>query len=652
MNERYSATLGYRPDIDGLRALAVVPVCLFHANLQAFSGGFVGVSVFFVISGYLMATVIGRGLDGANFSLADFYERRIRRIFPALFVVLFLCSAAALVVVPPRSFQDFGANLNATLVFASNVVLWRKTANYFDTPSEWNPLLHTWSLAVEEQFYILFPFFLILIWRFRWRLRFALTALVAASSFLLSVWGTANAPTATFYLLPMRAWELLVGVIVGFGMMRDHRMNPRRERSHWPGGAGALLGLGLVVGSLLWYDREMAFPGVAALPPTVGAGLLVHFGRDQRGPVTRLLGLAPFAFIGRISYSLYLWHWPLLVFLDKYQPFGVLGPAYRAGVIVFSCLPAYLTRRWVEEPFLRRSTPIHRTAVYSAAAGAGAVLGTFGAFAQTSHGWPQRFPGLASVSIAPQLAREQRDPGWQEFSARGCFVSAATAWEKERCFLSRSARPNALLWGDSFANSYARGFFGNPRARFNILEYTSPRCPPIIGYEAASRPQCTEFNGQVASILERYDITTVVMAANWIAYLKRRKMRQYDVRNTVASLQRRGLRVVLVGQSPVFSFAYPDEYFFTTFGLRKIERESFATLDFDPDVNRRMAQISTASAFFDPLAVFCEKKQCAFRRGGKYLFIDWGHYTQYGSELAADALLDAINRTREPSDAR
>lgn len=299
----------HRPDIDGLRALAIVPVCFYHAGLPAFSGGFVGVSVFFVISGYLMAKLIGSGLDRGEFSLLDFYQRRVRRIFPALIFALVVLLLIAAVLATPKLFEDFGATLAATSLFASNILLWHKTANYFDTPTEWNPLLHTWSLGVEEQFYILFPLFLMAVWRFGRRLRIGLMAAVALVSFALSVWGTANAPTAAFYLLPARAWELLLGSLVAFWAMRGEQSGPRGGHGYWIGTAGSLAGLLLIVWSLFAYDRDMEFPGASALVPTVGAALLIHFGHDGVNPVARLMGLAPLTFIGRISYSLYLWHW-------------------------------------------------------------------------------------------------------------------------------------------------------------------------------------------------------------------------------------------------------------------------------------------------------------------------------------------------------
>jgi peptidoglycan/LPS O-acetylase OafA/YrhL len=636
--------LKYRPDLDGLRALAVLPVCFFHAGLPVFSGGFVGVSVFFVISGYLMASTIGQHLSRGDFAVADFYERRVRRIFPALFLVLFCCCAVAVATVPPKLFRDFGLTLVATVFFASNLLFWWKTDNYFDATTEWNPLLHTWSLAVEEQFYILFPLFLVLIWRFGRSWRLGLTAFIAVISLALSVWGTANAPTASFYMLPTRAWELLLGALVALWTPAESRQPAAGTHSRLASSAGGLLGLALVLGSSLWFDKEMAFPGASALVPTVGAALLIHSGQNGLNPVARLLSLAPFTQIGKISYSLYLWHWPLLVFTDKYKPFGTLGALHKAAVIGVSCLLAYASWRWVEQPFRGRQSFIDRPRLFRAAAACMGLTGIAGALAQINSGWTARFPGLASVSFTPQDTAERRDEYSRAFATRRCFTMAST-WAGERCYLSRHATSNALLWGDSFAASYAAGFFRNERFKFNVLQYTAPSCPPIVGYDAASTPYCAPFNSRVAAIIKEYDISTVIMAADWSAYYKRRKLRDSDIESSVRALRSLGIRTVVIGQSPVFPFVYPDEYFFKVFGSQLNEREYRAPVDFDPGINRQMAKIASIDNFFDPLAVLCnsERSECTFKQGTSYVFRDYGHYTHYGSKKVVGALLDAMN---------
>jgi peptidoglycan/LPS O-acetylase OafA/YrhL len=435
----------YRPDIDGLRALAVVPVCFFHAGLPIFPGGFVGVDVFFVISGYLMASMIGQALSNTTFSFIEFYERRIRRIFPALFAVLAFTACVASLLMPPKLFSDFGNTLVASIIFVSNIVFWRKSANYFDATTDLNPLLHIWSLSVEEQFYILFPLFLAAVWYFGRRVTFVLVACAMMASLGLSIWGVANAPTATFYLLPTRAWELLVGALIALWPVGDIADRTTPTLPTWVNSCGGLLGLALVLWAVLFFNAETAFPGAAALVPCLGAALLIHFGRDGNNPAARLLGIAPFTFVGRISYSLYLWHWPLIVFAVKYNLFGRPSFFLRTIIVLISGIAAYASYRWIEQPFRRRNGEVSRIGLYAAAATSMALVGVVGIFAQTSNGWPERFPSFASIAIEPQFKDEQK------FDDSKCFVDNLPSWGKELCFLSNHSQTKALLWGDSFA---------------------------------------------------------------------------------------------------------------------------------------------------------------------------------------------------------
>jgi peptidoglycan/LPS O-acetylase OafA/YrhL len=636
-------SLRYRPDIDGMRALAVVPVCLFHAELPVFSGGFVGVDVFFVISGFLMATLIGRDLLTGHFSLGDFYERRARRILPALFAVLLACLLAATFLVPPKLFSDFGATLVGTALFASNLVFWHKSANYFDASTDWSPLLHTWSLGVEEQFYILFPLFLMLVWSWGARARSLGTALLALISLALSIWGTQHAPTATFYLLPMRAWELLIGALPALWLLNPDSAKRLEALPPWAPRVLSLIGLLSVLGSLIGFDSEMAFPGAAALVPCAGAALLLLFGGDGRsGAVTRLLSLSPLTFVGRISYSLYLWHWPLLVFAEKYVSAGRPGPSLRFGVLVVAFAAAYASWRWVEQPFRVHGDVSARRRVYVTAAAGVALFSLAGSLVVASDGWAGRFPGMESVSLERQTLASA-DPDWERFDERRCFVAQPSEWQGSACFLSHQATTNALLWGDSFAAAHAYGMFHDAHPNMNVLQYTSPQCPPIFGYDAASRPQCARFSERISDILRENNISTVILVANWSVYIKRRKLQYADIGATAARLQSLHQRVILVGQSPVFPFAYPDEYFFRTFGSEESVRDYYAPRDLDPAINSRIAAAAGAhiDVFFDPLKLLCRQSDCLFKQGRSYLFLDYGHYSLYGSQVVATALMRA-----------
>jgi peptidoglycan/LPS O-acetylase OafA/YrhL len=633
-----------------MRALAVIPVCWYHAGLPGFPGGFAGVDVFFVISGYLMATLIGRDLAVARFSLLQFYERRARRILPALFAMLLACCIAGAFLIPPKLFSDFGATLAATVLFASNLVFWRKSANYFDASTDWSVLVHTWSLGVEEQFYILFPVFLWLVWRTGQRARLLLTVAVALGSLVLSIWGTANAPTATFYLLPMRAWELLVGAIVALAMLgrtessAEANSRPTDQPARLQGLAG-LVGLAAVCASLVCFDKEMPFPGAAALLPCIGTCLLLYSGTNASSPAARLLSLRPLTFIGSISYSLYLWHWPLLVFVGKYGPPGLPEHWTQLVVVGVACLAAYASWRWIEQPFRGHRSGWSRQQIFGFATAAAIALIAVGMFAVDSSGWPERFPGIGSVALEPQLAAESTDAAWNRFDEKSCFVVRAADWKDDGCFLTRGGTHNVLLWGDSFAAAHAYGFFTSSGSNLNVLQYTAPQCPPIVGYAAASRPECSVFNGRVLDVVGRHHIATVIMAANWDSYIRRRKLKYADIGATVAYLRDRGLRVVLVGQSPVFSFAYPDDYFFRAYGLTRADREYFAPVDLDPDFNLHVREAAHPDAFFDPLKLICHGTSCEFKRGPLYLFEDYGHYSHFGSATIVSELLRVARST-------
>jgi len=634
----------YRPDIDGLRALAVVPVCFFHIGVPVFPGGFVGVDIFFVISGFLMASLIGRELTTGSFVLTQFYERRARRILPALFVMLLFCAVMAVFAVPPKLFRDFGATLTATALFTSNIIFWRKQSNYFDVSSDWSPLLHTWSLGIEEQFYILFPLFLLAISHVRKVFRQYLIGITLLSSFALCVWGTKNAPTATFYLLPTRAWELLIGALVA-----SWPLGPTQKTAGGLDGpqpfmvTAGVLGLLCVFVSLLAFDREMPFPGAAALLPCAGAALLLHSGTDGRGPVVWLLSIPPLRFIGRISYSLYLWHWPLIVFWSRYLVAPEPQWITRLVLIAVAVLFAWMSWRWVEQPFRTKSQIWGQKRIFAVSAMGMLLFGVGGLLVATSSGWPSRFAGIESVSMDQQMHEEGTDLEWTQFNEAGCFIDDVKAWRAEACFLTHAGKENVLLWGDSFAASYAYGFFRTKVKAVNVLEYTSPQCPPLIGYEAASRPQCEKFNEVVGDIVKKHHISTVIMAANWTAYIKRRKLQLSDIEKTIEYLHALSVRVVLVGQSPVFDFAYPDDYFFKVYGTQSKNRIYYAPPDVHATINVDMESATRADAFFDPLAHWCGKEGCVFRQGSSYLYSDYGHFTHMGSVLAVSALLGTPN---------
>jgi peptidoglycan/LPS O-acetylase OafA/YrhL len=336
----------YRPEIDGLRAVAIVPVILFHAGIASFRGGFVGVDVFFVISGFLITRIIIADLEAGSFSITRFYERRARRILPALFLVLAACSVFAWVWMVPSQLRLFARSLVAVSLFGSNVLLAR-TTGYFADAAEENPLLHTWSLAVEEQYYLLFPVLLPWAWR-RGGMRWAtwMVGLLGCASLVLAVWGARSYPRENFFLTPPRAWELMIGALLAL-------LSRRRPFTDYVGRAGrqglAMVGLGLIGAAIALFDEGNPFPSEHALVPTLGAALVIAFG-ERSTLVGRVLSHSWVVGVGLVSYSAYLWHQPLFAFARIVTLDRVSTPAMLLLALVSLPL-AVLTWHYVETPF-------------------------------------------------------------------------------------------------------------------------------------------------------------------------------------------------------------------------------------------------------------------------------------------------------------
>ena len=333
----------YRPEIDGLRALAVLPVILFHAGFEWFSGGFVGVDVFFVISGYLITTIIISEMAEGKFSIVNFYERRARRILPALFFVMAACLPFAWIWLTPNDLKDFGQSLIAVSTFSSNILFWQMSG-YFGTAAELKPLLHTWSLAVEEQYYILFPIFLMLTWRLGIKWVLLLLSIVFFISLGVAQWGAYNSPSAAFFLLPTRGWELLVGVFTAFYLKYNTHL-----KSHFLNQTFSLLGFGMIVYSIIAFDKTTPFPSLYALIPTIGTGLLIHCAVPKTY-VHKLLSLKFIIGIGLISYSAYLWHQPLLAFA-RHRSLGEVSELILVTLCLASLVMAWFSWKFVEKPF-------------------------------------------------------------------------------------------------------------------------------------------------------------------------------------------------------------------------------------------------------------------------------------------------------------
>ena len=629
--------LTYRRDIDGLRAVAVGAVVLYHFGAVGFGGGFVGVDIFFVISGFLITSILLADMGAAKYSLLKFYERRVRRILPALFVVLAVSGIAGLILLPPRALQDFSRSVIATIGFVSNVYFWRSTAGYFDGPAETRPLLHTWSLGVEEQFYIVFPILLAILVRWGGKRAFAITAGAFVVALAVSAWATPLYPTASFYLSPTRAWQLLAGALLA--------LRPVAPRSRRVAEGAGVAGLLLIAFAVVLYSAQTATPGIASLAPCAGAVLLIYAGAGiQRPAVSRLLATPPFVGVGLISYSLYLWHWPVYVFLRHYLLFRPLDLVSATGGVAVAVVLAVLSWRFVEQPIRKRSILKTRGSLF-AAAGVGAVIlaGAAGAII-VAKGLPSRFPALSQAAMQAEPAR----PDWAPYVFEHCFDAAPNAWAGEACRLApgRPGGHRVLLWGDSYAAHYAAGFLSlRDQLSASVIQYTAPRCPPVSSYVSRSNRDCPAFNRRALDVISHYGVDTVILAAKWESYMPGGRMTAAQIGGEAAALKARGLKVILVGQSPIFNFDFPDEYHLARIRSGASGPDSRAALAFDPALNAALRAASPDAEFFDPLPLLCQNRACLYRKDGQYLVADSGHLTRYGSTMVVGELarLGAMN---------
>lgn len=561
----------YRPDIDGLRAIAVAFVVLTHAGVPGFGGGFVGVDVFFVISGFLITAILLREAQEGSYSLARFYERRIRRIFPALVTVLVATTLAGIYILTPDQLAAYGRSMLATMLFVSNFYL-GMTANYFDPIAETQPLLHTWSLAVEEQFYIVFPILLVALVRWFPRRVKALVWIAAALSFLACVLLTATRPTLAFYLAPTRAWELLAGALLAIHAPRA--LAPGRA---WIAQALGIGGLALIVIAGLGFSPATAFPGWAAALPVLGSVALILAGSLGGGPATRLLSTAPMRGLGLISYSLYLWHWPVIVLLRFWtiDPPTPLQMVLAVGVTVILSI---LSWRFVEQPFRHVGKGAENGAgrlrhpVLWGGAGVMIAVSALSVLLVQGRGLPGRF----SAEEQALLVEEIKD------GTAPC--DEQTDWRQiARCRLGASGAPETVLvWGDSHGRSLLPGLDLALKELDRGGRFIGiPGCLTLLGISRTNDPfpgLCFPLGDEVLATLdENPQIRSVYLVSRWSVYAQGTRFEHSPtapqttvvdaespgaslaenprafaraLERTVAELRRRGLKVVVLTQIP------------------------------------------------------------------------------------------------------
>ncbi|MDP2355430.1 MAG: acyltransferase family protein [Beijerinckiaceae bacterium] len=654
--------VAYRSDIDGLRAVAVLSVIIFHAKLGLFPGGFVGVDVFFVISGYLIASIILKEEERDSFSLARFYERRIRRIFPALLLVIVFCVGAGALLLTPNDYLLFGRSAFAAMAFWSNFYFSRQ-GGYFAPAAETQPLLHTWSLGVEEQFYLVAPFLLLLLSRQLKKWRAPIFWALFIASLGVSAWGVFREEAWAFYLPHSRAFELMCGVALAMGLVP--RVHGRANE------ALAALGLAMIAYAVLFYSAATPFPGFAALLPAVGAALLIHTSSDlSQTMVARALSLSPVVFIGKISYSLYLWHWPLLVFAE-YQFGHDLQAWHRVLLLLAAVAISAVAYHFIEQPARRMGPPLTRKLVFAAGAAAIILTAALSQIIVKGRGLPGRLdPEIAALARAT--------PTRVQHGGLCGFGKEGRQREREDCFIGDQAAsaPRFVLWGDSHAAAVGP-MIAKLATDSGVKGYNVGRggCPPLFGLEKESSVfrRCLAGARDMDRVLADPNVEQVILVGRWGLYAEgvaslneaatrpRRFVARDDEANraafarvltgSVERIRAAGKRVVLVGPVPEFELNVPAA--FIKGAMRGAGGDiTMARATFDERQRGVMPTLAKLSQMEGVRVVYphlqlCDALVCRATAGGKALYVDDDHLSPAGALLIEQTLRSSLDGVRK-----
>ncbi len=611
----------YVAEIDGLRAVAVLAVLLFHFGFESLPGGYAGVDIFFVISGYLITLIILQDIAADRFSFAHFYEKRMRRLFPALFATVAMSSVVGFILFMPDEFEEFGQSMISSTLYLSNVFFWLKS-DYFSGPSELKPLLHTWSLSVEEQFYLVFP---LLAW---WSLKKSVHVFIVLVLSLLLISLVASLlliesnPSAVFYLSPFRFWELLAGSVIASLIYLN-----KQPAEQWKP-IMAYSGLALIILPLFLLDEQSQFPGLAALPSCVGTMLIIWAG-SHKSFVASLLRHSVMRFIGKISYSLYLWHWPIVVFYG----YWLIREFHFIDKIVMATLTfiiAWCSWRFLETPFrLKAESGYQPRRVYTLALVCSLVVFALGGAIWQKNGLPERFPGIDIEGIGQARHTGDQMP---------CFMSREedfASWHADQCLLdSPQSEQTVLLWGDSHAFHLLSGLQANQdNLPFDVLLYTSAGCPPVLNQQLPGRPNCFKNNQHALKLIETHQIDKVILAGNWRFAEKVENLNIDGLSATVNTLKNMDVEVTVVNQLPLYPISNP-QYLAARLSQRtQPDADYFMKPDEGFAIRQRIQEMLPETSVFDAYGLFCPHDSCKIFNQGNLMVIDRGHLSQAGSKF-------------------
>ena len=638
----------YRPEIDGLRAVAVLPVLIFHAASDLLPGGYIGVDVFFVISGYLITSIIADEMDRGTFTFAGFYERRARRLIPALFVVMAASLLLAWFWLLPNEMRRFSQSLVAVSLFVSNI-FFLITSGYFGSAAELKPLLHTWSLAVEEQYYLVFPVLLLWIRKSAEDRALIVIAALALVSFALAEWLSRLAPAVDFLVLPTRFWELLVGAMVSLALRR--KVDPLYQ---WPAGVSqwaSASGVLMLTASMALLDQSTPFPGVYALAPVLGSALIIGFATPAT-VVGRWLAWKPLVALGLVSYSAYLWHQPLLAFARQ-RLIAPPGRVLSLSLCVLACGLAFLTWRFVETPF-RRSRSVGRRVVFGTTVLGAAAFCAFGLAGHFSEGFRFRVPAaVAEVSIARENELRVSATGCAEVGGEFALVGCTLG--------DRRAPLRVALVGDSHAQALVSeldSVLGQRRLSFVPL--VKSRCRLNLHMAQFSRSfeesACIRYQAAIGHALQSDSIDTVIVVSRWDYPIRTaaglEANRDVDAHlRSIKDLMAMGKTVVLVYPIPVHTAAV-SEYMaknlqFYDGKLPPLVTDTREFVARTRYIVQRLDALGESSQLIRvrPHELLCDESAagvCRSQERGRPLYFDESHLSALGAMRVAEQLASAL----------
>jgi peptidoglycan/LPS O-acetylase OafA/YrhL len=615
--------LAYRPDIDGLRAVAVLSVLLHHLNPALLPGGFIGVDIFFVISGYLITSQIYKEACDGNFSIKKFYKRRINRIVPALLTVSVATLLVGVFLLSPEDLMRMTNSAVLAMVGLSNVFFWNTYGNYFAGNTFEAPLLHTWSLGVEEQFYLIWPLLILLLLKLKIRFRLAIFALVTVGAIAVSEIGTNSVASASYYLLPTRFFELMFG---GLLALAGNRLSSVRYSS-----LCAASGYALIAASLFWLDKDSSFPGVNALWPCLGAVLLILAGSGS-SLLLMPLTARPMVFIGLISYSLYLWHWPIISYLNYLDI--EIDFTVGAAVVLSAILLAWLSWKFIERPLRRSGAALSIPRVFLGRFATPVLaLVMVGCAVDISSGVPQRFhPRVAEL--------ERMSDTHPEKLRRGCHVPPAkyATPPNDECRLGGpKTRPDGILIGDSFANHFTGMVDVMANAeKTSFMDYTMDGCPPIRDYDTGKKgmyaERCLKRNAKAYDLIAANHYQRVILAAQW----PRNAEAGRKLAASIDAVLKSGAKLTLIVNNERIRGA-------ASCSIRRLMFDSSANCDGErqgpPDYFEQIRALYPQVHIVDPNLAICRSDKCNPVLNDKLLYRDDVHLNDVGSREIGYQLL-------------